>query len=71
MVVLFTRYPIVARALGLAAAFRLSASREQRYIDETQSETSSIISFTFRHVAPHIRNFTAIVGDSNTKNTYL
>ena len=30
--VLYTRYPIVARALGLAAAFRPSASREQRYL---------------------------------------
>ena len=29
---LYTRYPIVARALGLAAAFRPSASREQRYL---------------------------------------
>ena len=28
---LYTRYPIVARALGLAA-FRPSASREQRYL---------------------------------------
>ena len=37
-------------------------------IDETQSETGARISFTFRHVAPHFRNFTAIVGDSNTKN---
>ena len=29
---LYTRYPIVARALGLAAAFRPSASCEQRYL---------------------------------------
>ena len=29
---MYTRYPIVARALGLAAAFRPSASREQRYL---------------------------------------
>ena len=29
---LYTRYPIVAHALGLEAAFRPSASREQRYL---------------------------------------
>ena len=29
---LYTRYPIVAPALGLAAAFRSNASREQRYL---------------------------------------
>ena len=40
-IVLYTRYPIVARALGLAA-FRPSASREQRYLAYNLSSRAAL-----------------------------
>ena len=36
---------------------------------ESQSSDSQVrYSFTFRHLAPHFKNSTVIIGDSNTKN---
>jgi hypothetical protein len=41
---------------------------EQTSGDDGRDQSSVRYSFTFRHIAPHFSNSTAIIGDSNTQN---
>ena len=47
---------------------RFSQDYWRHGISPQTEETGARISFTFRHIAPHFRNYRTIVGDSNTKN---